>query len=172
MRELVESAVGFDAERGDVITLKSMELPSIEPAGTAASASFLQELQLDVMSLLQIGVLAVLTLILGLFVIRPIVTNPAKLTLPAPPQLSGADAGSGAGPESVHTGEIDDGREGQFTPAPELSVAGPALSGTAVAAIGSDGENPVDRLRALIGERQEETVEILRSWLEESEEKT
>jgi flagellar M-ring protein FliF len=29
----------------------------------------------------------------------------------------------------------------------------------------------VDRLRAMIGERQEETVEILRSWLEESEER-
>jgi len=172
MRELVESAVGFNAERGDVITLKSMELPSIEPAGTAASASLLQKLQLDVMSLLQVGVLAVLTLILGLFVVRPIVTNPAKLILPAPTQLSGVDAGSGAGPEPVHTGEIDDGRDGKFAPAPELSVAGPALSGTAVAAIGSDGENPVDRLRALIGERQEETVEILRSWLEESEEKT
>ena len=30
--------------------------------------------------------------------------------------------------------------------------------------------DPVDRLRALIGERQEETVEILRNWLEEKEE--
>ena len=38
----------------------------------------------------------------------------------------------------------------------------------------SDGEaaaDPVDRLRNLIGERQEETVEILRSWLEDREEK-
>jgi flagellar M-ring protein FliF len=31
-------------------------------------------------------------------------------------------------------------------------------------------EDPVDRLRSMIGERQEETVEILRSWLEEKEE--
>ena len=32
-------------------------------------------------------------------------------------------------------------------------------------------EQTVERLRALIGERQEETVEILRNWLENEEEK-
>jgi flagellar M-ring protein FliF len=31
-------------------------------------------------------------------------------------------------------------------------------------------EDPVDRLRSMIGDRQEETVEILRSWLEDEEE--
>ena len=31
-------------------------------------------------------------------------------------------------------------------------------------------EDPVDRLRALIEERKTETVEILRSWLDEKEE--
>jgi flagellar M-ring protein FliF len=31
-------------------------------------------------------------------------------------------------------------------------------------------DDPVDRLRSMIGERQEETVEILRSWLEDKEE--
>jgi flagellar M-ring protein FliF len=35
---------------------------------------------------------------------------------------------------------------------------------------GSAKEDPVERLRALIGERQDETVEILRSWLEDKEE--
>ena len=29
------------------------------------------------------------------------------------------------------------------------------------------GEDPAERLRNLIGERQQETVEILRNWLEE-----
>ena len=32
-------------------------------------------------------------------------------------------------------------------------------------------EDPVERLRNMIGERQEETVEILRGWLEDKEEK-
>ena len=34
-----------------------------------------------------------------------------------------------------------------------------------------DTENAVERLRAMIGDKQEETVEILRSWLEENEER-
>ena len=34
---------------------------------------------------------------------------------------------------------------------------------------GSRDEDPVDRLRALIGERKTETVEILRSWLDDKE---
>ena len=33
------------------------------------------------------------------------------------------------------------------------------------------GEDPVDRLRNLIEERKTETVEILRSWLEDDKEK-
>jgi len=169
LQELIESAVGYDEKRGDVITLKSMNLPSVDAAGTVVSASFLQQLQLDVMSLVQIGVLAVLALVLGLFVIRPIVANSAKLTLPAPAPLIEPDAGMRA--KTVHTGEIDDGQDGQFARAPELPVTDQTLPGTA-AALGRSGENPVDRLRTLIGERQEETVEILRNWLEESEEKT
>ena len=37
-----------------------------------------------------------------------------------------------------------------------------------VPALGSNAtEDPVDRLRAMIGDKQDETVEILRSWLEE-----
>jgi len=38
-------------------------------------------------------------------------------------------------------------------------------------ALGGGQENPVDRLRSMIGERQEETVQILRGWLEENEER-
>ena len=35
----------------------------------------------------------------------------------------------------------------------------------------SQAQDPVERLRGMIGERQEETVEILRGWLEDKEEK-
>ena len=34
-----------------------------------------------------------------------------------------------------------------------------------------NSEDPVERLRAMIGDRQEETVQILRGWLEEKEER-
>jgi len=150
----------------------SSDLPASKPLGTSVSTSFLQHLKLDVMSLIQIGILALVALVLGLFVVRPILANSTELALPAPAALLGPDAASGMQKGTVHTGEIDDGMDGQFTPAPELTMAGRARSETEIAALENGAENPVDRLRAMIGERQEDTVEILRSWLEESEEKT
>ena len=172
LKQLVESAVGFNAERGDVITLKSMELPAAEPLGTAATASFFQRFQLDVMSLVQMATLALVTLGLGLFVVRPILTNTASLSLPPPDAVPLAPAGAlfDANAEPVHLGEIDDGQAGSFSPAPALTHQSGDAAGMDVAALANNSENTVDRLRALIGERQEETVEILRSWLEESEE--
>ncbi len=174
LSDLVKSAVGFDAERGDTITLKSMDLPAIEPLGSVATTSFLQRLQLDFMSLIQIAALTLVTLVLGLFVVRPVLANSKNLALPTPSPLSLAVAGSpsGTAPGPIHEGEIDPALDANFQPSANLPATGQALPGTAVAALGSATENPVDRLRALIGERQEETVEILRSWLEESEEKT
>ena len=159
LQELVASAVGFDAERGDVITLKSLDLPAVEPQGTVASASIWQKVHFNAMSLIQMAVLAIVSLVLGLFVIRPILTKPV-----AAPALLPAE--TNAEPEAYLTGEIATGEDGQFTPIPGQAAADgvPALAA-------AGGTDPVDRLRAMIGDKQEETVEILRSWLEEGEER-
>ncbi|WP_170772894.1 flagellar basal-body MS-ring/collar protein FliF [Ruegeria lacuscaerulensis] len=159
LKELVASAVGFDAERGDVITLKSMDLPVVEPQGTLASASIWQKVHFDAMSLIQMAILAIVSLILGLFVIRPILTKPVVTTALLP-------TGSLPEPGSVLTGEIATEEGGQFAP-----IAGQVAGGNVPALASQPGADPVDRLRAMIGDKQEETVEILRSWLEEGEEK-
>jgi len=158
LEELVASAVGFDAARGDVITLKSLDLPVVEPQGTLVSASMLQNIHLDAMSLIQMAVLALVSLVLALFVIRPILMKPVQTLALLP---------AGSAPEAedapVLTGEIatEDGAGFQ----PLGAQAGVPALGVAAS------EDPVDRLRAMIGDKQEETVEILRSWLEESEER-
>ncbi|MEM6309042.1 MAG: flagellar basal-body MS-ring/collar protein FliF [Pseudomonadota bacterium] len=176
LRELVASAVGFDESRGDVITIKAMELQSIEPLGTPAQSSLLDLFEIDVMSAVQMAILATVALVLGLFVVRPILTRQAPV-----PALPAAQAAISASPEisgqaPALTGEVselpddfpdiplNDSGDGisdlpamNFAPVSEMSVAGTS--------------DPVDRLRAMIGERQEETVEILRTWLEDSEER-
>ncbi|MBE1285539.1 MAG: flagellar M-ring protein FliF [Rhodobacteraceae bacterium] len=168
LRELVSAAVGFDDSRGDVITLKSMELPAVEPLGTAAEDSVFSAVYFDTMSLIQMAVLAVVSLILGLFVIRPIFSN-AVLPAPSPaaalPSLQPEPERVAEGAK-VLTGEIqtEDGLAPGALPAVVRDQASLPMAAT-------EAENPVDRLRAMIGERQEETVEILRSWLEEGEEK-
>lgn len=161
LHDLVASAVGYDEGRGDMITLRSMELPAGVAAGTTANASLLGDLGFDLMSLFQILALSIVTLVLGLFVVRPILTKPKAL--PAPLLANEAEEPTTAVPPAL-TGEIDDDSEEQFLPASQ------GARGNDRALAERDTAHPVDRLRSMIGERQEETVEILRSWLEEERE--
>lgn len=169
LRELVASAVGFEEGRGDVITIKSMALQALDQPGIAAEADFISSLGLNIMSLIQIAVLSVVSLILGLFVVRPILssasaTPPAGLPPPTPSANSGAmntdmpglptpTAGSGA-----LDGEIDD----------SILPGGMAVVSDFNFDDGAP-ENPVERLRSMIDDRQDETVEILRNWMEQPE---
>jgi len=163
LEELVASAVGYDEARGDVITLKSLDLPAFTPQGTAAAASFWKTLHIDAMSLIQMAVLALVSLVLGLFVIRPILSGATV----APALLPAASADETAAPTaSPLVGEIaSDEPSTEFAALPTATDAGAPALGT------NRGDEAVARLRSMIGEKQEETVEILRSWLEESEEK-
>ena len=171
LRELVASAVGFDESRGDIITIKSMALQTVVPMGTEVSSSLFDRLELDLMSAIQMVILAIVALVLGLFVIRPLLSrNPQNEAPPA--ALLPATTDSDPDPDAALTGEVS----GELDDFPDLQLDDnfsdlPALNFANVAAADSASDDPVDRLRAMIGERQEETVEILRSWLEESEER-
>ncbi|ATG45278.1 flagellar M-ring protein FliF [Phaeobacter piscinae] len=190
LRELISAAVGFSEERGDVITLKSMEMPTVEPQGTVVSASVFDNIYLDAMSLIQMAALALVTLILGLFVIRPILSNQASVpALGAPeggamdelPALGGGGfmANPNLGADLALDGEIENNDTGQFEPMGGMGMGTGMGMGdmggmgdmSGLPALGGGGDNPVDRLRSMIGERQEETVQILRGWLEENEER-
>ncbi|MHA1128775.1 MAG: flagellar basal-body MS-ring/collar protein FliF, partial [Alphaproteobacteria bacterium] len=74
---LVQSAVGFNAERGDVITIETMQFPEPPILGTTASGGFLSGYAFNIPAMLQMAVLAIVTLALGMFVVKPILTNPA-----------------------------------------------------------------------------------------------
>jgi flagellar M-ring protein FliF len=173
LRELVASAVGFDEARGDVITLKSMEFEPLAAQGTVGAPSLLEQINLDVMSLVQMAVLAIVALVLGLFVVKPVLATanaPAAtdgLALPpVEPETEGA-----------LTGEIQDGTD----PVPDLALAGgtddlaalpdlPDLPGLPELPGMAGADDPVARLRQVIADRQDETVELLRSWMEDEEE--
>ena len=154
LRELVASAVGFDEARGDVITLRSLpfDLTGIE-VGTAGTVGWFDRLGLDAMGLIRLAALAAVVLFLALFVLRPILRAPARgdsadlLPGLSPPPPA-------AGP--VLTGEIDD--------------EAPGAAALRVAEDRAAPPDPVERMRQLIAERQDETLEILRNWMEEPEE--
>ena len=172
LQELVASAVGFDAARGDAITIRSMAFEPVSEIGTAAAPGLLAQLPFNLGTLVQMAVLGVVALILGLFVLRPIFRNPPppdRLALPPRDGAAPAHA-TPATPEAATPldGEIDDGQGGFISLTPTRAAPEAPAPGTEPAPPPAD---PVERLRGLIGERQEETVEILRGWLDDTGEK-
>ena len=163
LRELVASAVGFDSGRGDVITLKSMLFQPVEVLGTDAQSSYFAEVELDAMTLAQMAILGLVAIALGVFVVRPLITRAPTDTLPDTaiklPGNGELDPGNNA-----LTGLIDD----TVPPGIIDSSDGPNMLPTPA---GQTQGEAVERLRALISDRQEETVEILRSWLDDKEER-
>ena len=166
LRELVSSAMGFDEARGDSLTIKSLQLALPEYSEVVPQISLIERLGLDVMRLIQIAVLSIVAIVLGLFVLRPILTRasepnliaaePEPTVLPPPssePQAetSAALANGGGLPElpmmPMHQMAIGNGMPGSDAP-----------------------QDPVDRLRNLIEERQDEAVQILEGWMNDEEE--
>lgn len=165
LRELVESAVGFNPERGDVITLKSMDLVPTAPQGTTGAISLFQRLGLDVTSLLQLATLALVILLLGIFVLRPIlkaapvVPTTAAHALPQPVSAKPNALTGEIQPAEARGFDVLTGEPGERRPAPPTGLSNQA-----------GPQDTIDRLRQIVGDRQDETVEVLRSWLEESRE--
>jgi flagellar M-ring protein FliF len=185
LRDLVASTVGFNEERGDTITIKSMAFEPVIGSGTEASISTLSSLGINIMTIIQLSILGLVSLILGLFVVRPILTSnpvvnavpiePQAIAPPPPPIPPMPDFDLPAAP--ALNGELDDN---SFT-APAMSTVTdfdlpdlgelpgfPMSSGLGNGnSSGSASEDPVARLREMIQERQEETVATLKSWMED-----
>lgn len=207
LRSLVASAVGFDAERGDTLTLQSLQFDQSfqeVAGGTLGAAPSLLE-QVDIQKLIQFSILGIVVLALGLFVVRPAFKSSANGTA-ASLALSGPDtpAQIAKSPAARATSPAQIAKANGQPGLPDLPDL-PALSGTVeerdapfampamgtvsdfdlgdmgnghndlpdlpAFSMGSSGddpeEDPVERLRQLIEDRREETVEILRGWMEE-----
>lgn len=151
LRDLVGSAVGLDEARGDEITIQSLQFESAPTIGSAPLPS--SGPPLDMMTLIQLGVLALVALILGLFVVRPILVSRKEPALLAP----GADPGQEIFPPTQEPtqGSGSGGVTGN-----------PLIEGESPRDI-----DPVTRLRQLIEERQDETIQILQDWIEDPEPK-
>ncbi|WP_246209755.1 flagellar basal-body MS-ring/collar protein FliF [Pikeienuella piscinae] len=140
LRDLVESAVGYDEARGDRVTIESMEFVETAPLGTVAEAGITDVLAANAMSLIQIATLALVALMLGLFVVRPIlsVAGPVRGEDEDFPLLSVGQPGEAL---SIPPGEMID--------ADALSVDGRAL------------------LESVVAEKPEEAIRLLGLWLDD-----
>lgn len=159
LRQLVASAVGFDEARGDQITIRSMRFQQVPNLGAAEPLPLFDRLGLDLMSLIQIGILGLVSLLLGLFVVRPIL-----LAKPKPPTTQLALPGSAT--ESPGLAELPP-LDGEVSGPGELDET---LDFPDFEPLPDMGSDPADRLRMLVQERQDETIEVLSQWMNEQEE--
>jgi len=170
LRALVADTVGYDESRGDRITIKALPFAPAEPLGTAAPSGILDRLDLPLLRLAQLAVLGVVALALGLFVVRPVLRG-----APVPALADGSDrrldvegiAASGTGsaaaadPDEPMSTIESHAAAGLPAPATADRAAREATQADDATA------NPVAELKQMIEDRQPETVEILRTWLED-----
>lgn len=146
LRTLVESAIGFDQARGDVISIQSMEFARLPDAGTAAVSGAGDFFAANAMTLIQLGVLSLVALALGFFVLKPMMAGGP----------GGAAEAEIAGPD----GQLRLGADPLGSVERSIEAAGELIDAQNVA---------VDRLAALrdaVSERPEDSAFLLRSWLE------
>lgn len=186
LQALVQSAVGFSAERGDAVTIQSMAFEEAVP-GDMVEAGFADRISLDLGRVLQTLVLAAAALFIAFGLLRPmlrrdpapLLAEPAALAdpgsaLPVARGLSAPEAGFAGRPTALAalaapSASAALGADAITGPDTDASVPLPAGLGLTLSETGRTAPDPVDRLRRLIEEREEETIEILRSWIEEDE---
>jgi flagellar M-ring protein FliF len=139
LRQLVQSAMGYDETRGDVVTISSLAFtpPAAQGALAERSGGFLD---LHGARLAQLGVLAAIVLALILFVLRPLLGRAPVVEIT---ELIGPADGSRPPTQIAGSGDI-------------LDL--PAASAT-----------KIDRLRDVISGRSEESAAVLRAWIEAPE---
>jgi flagellar M-ring protein FliF len=152
LEELVASAVGINPDRGDLLTVRSIPFEPVAAIGTEAVAS--SGASLDLMSLIKLAVLAVVALILGLFVVRPVLAPRGPTALPAPASLDRSMARATPDPDE------------RF----EIAGGPPLIEGRSTG-VDDTPEDAVARLRRLIEERQDDAVRVLQSWIEDPEDR-
>jgi len=190
---LVRSAIGFDAKRGDqieVVNLRFADAPTVPASAPSGWMSYLQFTKDDIMRGANLGVMALLGLIVVFMVVRPLVR---RIVTPEGGALLGAAMASAAGtagvagaiggaaPGATATGgaTITHGGGGTITDSggANISIVGGgeqvAISNRTSAMIdvakvqGQVHAQSVQKVGELAEKNPHEAVSVIRSWLHE-----
>ena len=174
---LVRSAIGFDAERGDIVDVKNM--PFVEPVFEEIETSLFDFTKSDVMRLIELAGLLVLTLIAVFLVIRPTIAklapDPVKLNphaaggMPALTDENGQPVAGSIGAD----GSVRVSADGTPLPRGEASSSS-AMPQLADGATGDEGlvdfDDParmgmIQLARTAISTRPDDAAAIVRHWI-------
>ena len=122
------------------------------------------------MTLIQMAFLAVVAIVIALFVVRPLLrSKPTSSVAELGPPLALNQMNNS---DSTLTSKFDIGRDFDGSPVAYDGDALPATLPDIDTSFGDIGDSPVQRLRDMIENRQDETIDILRQWLEQKEQKS
>jgi flagellar M-ring protein FliF len=165
LNDLVKAAMGFSTDRGDQLQVVNVRFADAEDGeGVSAASPLMGFDKNDVMRSIELAVLALVSILILFFVLRPLIRSAAART-----QLVAA------GGPGVITTRVVTTTEGQ-------TMAVDAATGQPLALPGPDIEHKIDiariegqvkassikRVSEFVDKHPEESVSILRSWLHES----
>lgn len=159
---LVRTAIGFDRNRGDqieVVNLRFAEGPqTLDVKEESLFASLFNPTKEDILRMIELGVIALLTLIVLMVVVRPLVKSligPETSKRKAKPSL--ISAGSGEAVPAL-TGSMPD-------PAARDSMASRMIELAKVN--GQVQQQSLERIGEIVKSNPAETVAVLRQWIHE-----
>jgi flagellar M-ring protein FliF len=139
LRTLVSNAVGFDEKRGDTLTIQTLPFQGPSAEGTLAEANPIMDfLKANAMQGVQFLVLAIVTIALAMFVVRPLLASKGE-------------------PASAEMAPMP-----EFQTAPDFAQALPAPSSDAPPM----PADPIVQLKELAANNADEAATLIKSWLE------
>lgn len=136
LRDLVRAAVGFNEQRGDVVTVETLEFAPRPESGTVAQSGAMDFVAANGVTLIQTGVLAAVAMGLIFFVLSPLIK---------------------AGRERAQAERAADPFDGAIEGTPMGFEGDPALE---------EAPDKITMLRDLFQEQREDSANVLRGWLE------
>lgn len=141
LRTLVQSAIGFDANRGDTVTIESLEFTLPPEQGSLVERTGDGFFEANGARLIQTGVLAAMVLALIFFVLRPMMSR-----------------------QPTAIAELTGPRDAGFDPSRGLENRG--AYGDKLLELPPQTQTKIDRLREVITSRSEDSAAVLRGWIE------
>jgi flagellar M-ring protein FliF len=153
LRQLVETAAGFDPARGDTVTIETLQFTAPPDQGTLVEVSQQGFLAAYGARLLQVGALGGIIIALIFFVLRPMMTRQPAPTLA---ELAG-------GEDMAMLRDMQSGAPAQIGKASEHEDA------DILDDLPENSLTKIDRLREVISTRSDDSARVLRNWIEAPE---
>lgn len=167
IEQLVRTAVGFNADRGDQVTVVNVRFPTLDAGageGVTATNPLMGFDKNDIMRAVELAVLAIVAILMVFFVVRPLIKN---ATAPGGGGMLMPVGGQArVGGDLVHAQMADGGHDG-------LALAGPGADAMDqkldIARIeGQVKASSVKRVAEFVERHPEESVSIVRTWLHDT----